>query len=222
MEVLLQDVLFKLVIGVPFGLGGVFLLIKGLKKANQFFFFDYQGNIKARFRDNLKSNLYLASGSVCLLMVIFAVSASVREAATVVAFLPIALCLGAFIIPIGVAGLYWRSYWTEKMYGGFMPTVRVAKGYDQPGVGSQPKMDLSKVKVPRKVIVSAATIALVIFLGLILLASNAQWNGPSWLGILLLFLLPGLFSFGIFMAITSTSLSRRIERMRNGELVDEE
>ena len=108
------------------------------------------------------------------------------------------------------------------MWGGFLPTIRAIQGYDKPETINPQQVDLSKVKLPKRVIFSAAAVALVVFFGLILLFSGQKWNGPTWLGILLLISMPGLFSFGVFMTITTTSLSRRIERMRNGEVVDEE
>lgn len=222
MDISSQNLLLWLVLGVPLGIGGVLLFVKGMKKTNRFFYHDYGESKSEQFKDVLLSSVYLFCGVCCLAVVGLAFIVGAEDVGRYLFFIPAFILFGAFVIPVSILGSYWQLYLTKKMWGGFLPTIRAIQGYDQPETNNPQQVDLSKVKLPKRVIHSAVAIALVVFFGLILLVSNAQWDGPSWLGILLLILLPGLFSFGIFMAITTTSLSRRIERMRNGELVDEE
>jgi len=222
MEVYLQDMFLRILFFVPFGLISGFLFVQGIKRSNRFQFHNYQGKNKEKFRDNLMSSLYLALALVSLLSAIFGFLTGIHDIATFVATLPIALCIGAFIFPMMVLRSYWQSYWMNKMYGGFMPTIRAIHGYDQPDMTNQIKVDLSKVKVSRKVIVSAATIALVFFFGMAFLFPGVQGSDPAWLGILYSVFLSALGSFAIFMMIILISLSRKNQRMKNGEPEDEE
>jgi pilus assembly protein TadC len=80
----------------------------------------------------------------------------------------------------------------------------------------------TKVKVPRRVTISAAAIALLVFLVMLFLLSKVEWNGSYWAGILALFLFSGLSSFSVFMMIISTFLSRRIQKLQNGEPFDDD
>jgi hypothetical protein len=54
------------------------------------------------------------------------------------------------------------------------------------------------------------------------LLSMIGWNGSILSGLLFRLFVSGLLAFGIFMTIGSAALSRRIQRMRDGELLDDD
>ena len=124
------------------------------------------------------------------------------------------------MIPIGVLGAYWRSYLANKLWGGFMPIDREQYGYTQPHPAKEQKIDPSKIRLPRRVIITALSLALLVFFGLYLLLSRIGWNGSVWSGLIFRWFISGLTAFGIFMVITSAALSRRIQKLRNGEPLD--
>ncbi len=216
------DLLTKIAISLPFGLGAILLFIKSLKFSNQFFFQDYTENKKERFRKNLLSNLYMAFSVACIMVAIFVFQFDILNILSILIIIPVALCMGALIIPIGIIGSYWRSYQANKMWGGFLPTVRSFYGYSQNVSAKQNSIDPSKIKIPRRIIIVAGAIALFVFFGMLYIFSKVEWNGPDWTGTLALFLFSGIISFGIFMTIVSSSLSRRIEKLRKGEPTDDD
>jgi len=48
------------------------------------------------------------------------------------------------------------------------------------------------------------------------------WNGSDLTGIIFGLFVSGLLALGIFMTIASASLSRRIQKMRDGEPLDDD
>lgn len=218
----MSDLLQRLVISIPFGIGAIFLFIKGVKLSNRFFFRDYQGNSKERFRENLLSSMYIGLGCACLMVAIFGFLSGAQDINLVLAIIPVALCSGVFLIPISILGGYWRSYQMNKLWGGFLPTIRSSFGYTQNESQTQKKIDISKIKVPRRITISAAAIALLVFFGTLYLLSKVEWNGPVWAGVLMLFLYSGLSAFVVFMMIVSTSVSRRIQMLQDGEPLDDD
>jgi len=218
METDFQSLLFRIIIAVPFGIGAVVFCIMGVKRFGRFFMMDYQGNSKERFKDNLIGNAFIALGVGCLLPAVFAF----QEGELSWDFLTVSLCIGAFIIPIGVLGAYWRSYTANKLWGGFLPIVREKYGYAQPQSMTQQKIDRSKIKIPRRTVLTAFLLALLVFFGLYFLLSTIGWNGSVLSGLIFRLFVSGLTAFGIFMTIASASLSRRIQRMRDGEPLDDD
>lgn len=223
MENNITDLFIRALFAIPFGLGAIILCIKGGKDYSRFLYKDYQGNSKERFKDNLYSNLYMGLGMSCLLIAIMGFQIGISDIKALLGILPVALCMGAFIIPIGILGAYWRSYQLNTLWGGFMPSIRVRYGYAPPELPTQQKVNLSNVKLPPRVTITAAAVALLVFIGVIVIyfLSHAKWNGPAWVGILVLILFASLSSFGVFMTIISASLSRRIQKMKNGETLDD-
>jgi len=55
---------------------------------------------------------------------------------------------------------------------------------------------------------------------MVFILSKVQWNGPVWLGIAILILIPGIAAFGVFMTIVSTALSRKIQKLRDDDPFD--
>jgi len=211
----LLDFLPKLMIVILLGIGGIFLIVKGIKGYARFFYSDYEGHPKERFKENLRSNFYVCCGSGCLLGLLMGFlipDAGIKE---IVRLLPFTFCISAFVFPIAVLGSYWQSYVTNKMWGGFMPTLREKYGYAQPVDHKEHKIDPSKVKVSRKTTIIALAFALVVFFGIVFILSKVQWNGPVWIGILVLILMSGIAAFGVFMTIISTALSRKIQKLRD-------
>lgn len=218
----ITNFLFRMVFAIPFGIGAVFFFIKGIKRFDRFLFQDYFGSSKERFKDNLISNLYICLGAACIIITVMWIQIDVQNIKPLLLIIPTGLCVGAFVLPISVLGAYWRSYQMNKLWGGFMPTIRANHGYAQPESAKQQKIDPVKIKVPRRVTITAAATALLIFFGMLFLLSKVQWNGPAWVGILFPVLFSGLMAFSVFMIIISTSLSRRIQKLRNGDLLDDD
>ena len=218
----LLDFLPKLLIAILLGIGGVFSFVKGIIGYSRYFYNDYEGHPKERFKENLRSNFYVCCGMGCFLglMVGFQIrDAGIKE---IVRLLPFTFCISAFVFPIAVLGSYWQSYVTNKMWGGFMPTLREKYGYAQPITNKEPKIDPSKVKVSRKTTIIALTVGLVVFFGMMFISSKVEWNGPVWLGIAILILIPGIAAFGVFMTIISTALSRKIQKLRDDDPFDDD
>jgi hypothetical protein len=218
----ISDLFPRIIISIPFGIGTIFLFVKGLKLSNRFFFRDYRGNSKERFRENLLSSLYIGLGIACLMVAFMGFLYGAQNIKAVLGIIPFALCMGAFLVPVSILGGYWRSYQMNKLWGGFLPTVRAYYGYAQNESTTQKKIDASKIKVPRRITISAAAIALWVFFGMLYFLSKVEWNGPVWVGILVLLLFSGLSSFSVFLMIVSTSLSRRIQKLRDGEPLDDD
>jgi uncharacterized membrane protein YidH (DUF202 family) len=216
METNFQDLLTRTIIVLPFGIGTVVFFFLGIKRFSRFFMMDYQGNTKERFKDNLVGNVFMGLGIGCLMAAIFAF----QEGALSWDLLPVSLCFGGFIIPIGILGAYWRSYTSQKLWGGFMPIVREKYGYGQTEAAKQKKIDLSKLKLPRRTIITALLIALIVFFTLHFLLYTWGWNGREMSGIIFRLFVSGLTAFGIFMTIVSAALSRRIQRIRDGESLE--
>jgi predicted membrane chloride channel (bestrophin family) len=213
-----QDLLLRIVIALPFGVGAVTFCVFGIKRFERFFFMDYQGNSNERFKDNLIGNLFIGLGVGCLLAAVFAY----QEGKLSWSLLPLALCFGGLVIPVGVLGAYGRSYQANKLWGGLMPIVREKYGYAQPETANQHKIDPSKIKIPRRTMLTAFLLALLVFFGMYFLLAIIGWNGSVLSGILFRLFVSGLLAFGIFMTIGSASLSRRIQKMREGEPLDDE
>src|SRR5687767_9340065 len=144
MEIDLQNLLTSIILALPFGIGAAEFCTIAVKRFGRFFIMDYQGNSKARFKDNLAGNVFMGLGIGCLISAFFVY----QEGKLAWNLLPLLLCFGGFIIPIGILGNYWRSYQMHKLWGGFMPFVQAQSGYPQKN--PQNKIDPSKVKIPRR------------------------------------------------------------------------
>ena len=218
MEIDLQNLLPRIISAFPFGIGAVVFCIMGTKRLGRFFMMDYQGNSKERFKDNLIGNAFIALGVSFLLPAMFVF----QEGELSWNILSISLCIGALIIPIGVLGAYWRSYSANKLWGGFMPIVREQYGYAQPHPARQQKIDPSKIRLPRRVIITAFSVALLLFFGLYFLLNRTGWNGSVWSGLIFRLFVSGLTAIGIFITIASVALSRRIQKLRDGETLEDD
>jgi MFS family permease len=219
METNLQTLLHRIIITFPFGIGTVAFFVIGLKLFSRFFTMDYQGNSKERIKYNLIGNVFMGLGAGCLIAAIFAF----QLGALSWGLIPLSLCFGAFIIPIGVLGAHWHFYMTNKLWGGFMPIVREKYGYAQQEESTkQNKIDPSKIKIPRSMTITAFLIALLVFFGMYFLLAMIGWNGSPLLGLMFKLFVSGLMAFGIFMTIASAALSRRIQKLRNGEPLDDD
>jgi len=212
-----QDLLSRIIVASPFGIGAIVFSIIGIKRHGRFFIMDYQGNSKERFKDNLVGNIFLGLGVGCLVSASFAY----QEGTLTWSLLPIALFFSVLTIPIGVLGAYWSSYQTNKLWGGFMPIAREKYGYAQPEATKQHQIDPSKIKIPRRTMLTAFLVALLIFFGMYFLLSMIGWNGSEFTGFIFRLFVSGFLALGIFMTIASASLSRRIQRMRDGEPLDD-
>jgi hypothetical protein len=67
METDLQNLLFRIILALPFGIGAIVFCTIAVKRFGRFFIMDYQGNSKARFKDNLAGNVFLGVGIGCLI-----------------------------------------------------------------------------------------------------------------------------------------------------------
>ncbi len=218
MQTDLQALLPRIIITFPLGIGGIAFIVVGMKRFNRFFMMDYQGNSKERFKDNLVGNVFMGLGIACFISAIFAF----QEGLPSWTILPLSLCFGAFVIPIGILGAYWRSYMTNTFWGGFMPIVREKYGYTQPEPAKQARIDPSKIKIPRRTIFTAFLIAMLVFFGLYFLLYTIGWNGSVLAGLIFRLGVSGMMAFSIFMTIATASLSCRIQKLRNGEPLDDD
>jgi hypothetical protein len=200
-----------------FGIGAIILFVVGSRRFERFFLMDYQRNSTAKFKDNLVGNVYFGIAVACLLT-----SISVFQFGKIIwAILPLSLCIGGFIIPIGIIGTYWRVFMTNKLFGGFAPIYREKYGYSQTSSEGHKKPDISKIKIPRRVTMMAAIVALLVFCILFFILILMSWYGDFSLGIIIKLGMSGLVSFGVFIIIVSASLSHRIQQMRDGQSLDD-
>lgn len=216
MEIDLQNFLSRIILALPFGIGAVVFCTMTVKRFGRFFIMDYQGNSKERFKDNLIGNVFMGLGMGCLISAFFAY----QEDELTWNSLLLLFCLGGFVIPIGILGSYWRSYQMNKLWGGFMPLVREQYGYPQQA--TQHKIDPSKIKIPRRTMLTAFLLALLAFFGMYFLLSRIGWNGSEVSGLFFRLFTSGLLALRIFMTIGSASLSRRIQKMREEEPLDDD
>ncbi len=103
-----------------------------------------------------------------------------------------------------------------------MPLVREQYGYAQPQSSMERKIDISKVKLSRRTTITAALAALLGAVSLYFVLSISGWNGSPLSGIIFRVFASGLLAFGIFMRIGSAALSRKIQKLRDGEILDED
>jgi hypothetical protein len=198
---------------ILFGLIALLLFGLGLKKSQRFFFKDYQGNQKERFKDNFVSSLCLSAGVGSLMIVVSSISTS----KSVLPLLPCALGMSIIILPIGILGSYWQSYSTNKLFGGVMPLVRQRYGF-APTDQDKPPIGRSTLKLSQKTMALAAIAGVLsfcaIYVGMSLLM---RWNGsqPAWL--LFRLGLGALGGFSVFMLVLATNLSRNIQRERENQ-----
>lgn len=217
METTASFELINLVVALPFVASGVLLCAKGIKLMNRFFYNDYRGNSREKFKDSLTGNITFSLGLTLLLTSVATVTGVFG-----LWILPLSGCFTAFFLPIAVVGGYWQKFLAEKLWGGFIPTVRTMYGYDEQDSPPQRNVDFSKVKVPRRVIVTAAAIALFVFGSIFYLLNQTHWNIPFLVGILIQVVMSALVAFGTFMIIVSSDLSRRVQKLRMGEPLDDE
>lgn len=189
----------------------------GYKHFSRFFIMDYQGNSKERFKNIFTGNIFMGLGISCLLSAIFVF----QEGGLSWWLIPLSLCIGAFVIPIGILGAYWESFMASKLWGGFMPTVREKYGYAQAEIAKQNKIEPFEIKIPRRATITAILIALLVFFGFYVLLALIGWNGsPRW-GLIFRLFASGLMAFGIYMTIISAAVSRRIQKLRGGKPLDD-
>jgi hypothetical protein len=100
--------------------------------------------------------------------------------------------------------------------------AREAAGYAPPGAINQYKIDSSKLRLPPRTIVTALLIAILAFFGTYSVLLTIQWNGSALSGLIFRLFASGLLALGIFVTITTASLSRRIQRMKDGEPLDDD
>jgi hypothetical protein len=203
-------------------IGMLFLFLKGNEYLQRFFLMDYQGNSIAKFKDSLIGSVLISSAIFCILLVLIMILTENFSWDMFFGSLPVFLCLAMLIIPISIASSYWRSYSTTKLWGGFLPIVRERQGYAQPELADKIKIDPARIKIPRKTLITAFIIAVFIFAGIFILFGFVEWSINVWLGIIIRIFVSGLTAFGIFMLIVSSSLSRRVQKLRDGETIDDE
>ena len=221
MEIYSSELLIRIIIAIPSGIGAVALFILGNKRFGRFYLFDYQGNSKERFKDNLICNIYNGLAIACLCLAFFSIqSEKLHWTAFLTVFL-YALCAAAFYIPIGILGSYWRVYQAYKLWGGFIPTIKERYGYTQPQPIKGGKIDPSRIKLPLRTMISALLVSLIAASITYIVLHVLGWNGSPITGIIFRLGASGLMGFGIFIIIASAALSRRIQKLRNGEVLDD-
>jgi len=213
MESDFRDLLPKVLLSVPFGVGAAVLFIMAVRRFGRFFMMDYQGNSKARFKDNLVGHVYMTLGIGCIMFVVSALT----EVGLSWGLLSVLVLIGVFVIPIGVAGGYWQSYWSNRLWGGLMPIARAKSGYGQLEPAKRLMTDLSNIRLSLRTTITALLAALLVFFGLYFALYGVNWNGTALSGLMFRMFISGLGALGVFMTICSAALSSRIQRMRDGE-----
>jgi hypothetical protein len=103
------------------------------------------------------------------------------------------------------------------------PYIREKFGYSQPLADEQPRIDPSKIKTPLRITISAFLVSSSAFCGCYyVLDYIIRLEGDELFEILLKIFMSGLRGFGIFMTIVSADHSRRMQKMRTGEKIDDE
>src|SRR6266545_3139548 len=117
MEESMQDLTLRIILAFPFAIGAVVFCVMSIQRYRRFFFTDYQGNSKARFKDNLVANTLLGLGVGCFVSALFVY----QEGELSWGLLQVALLFGGLALVIGIPGLYWRSYEANRLWGGLLP-----------------------------------------------------------------------------------------------------
>lgn len=212
-----MDALINIVVALPFASAGLFFLNKGMKRTSAFFVTSYWGNSKQKFKDSIMGNLYLSLGISFFVVAGFSAIGNLHWM-----ILPTALCFGTLILPIGVLGLYWRKFQAEKLWDEHFPSGKLAHSNEPLEPTIQQKVDLSGVKTPRRMQLTAALSALLFFGATFYLLNQGEANISFWPGLLIKLFISFLLAFGAFMTIVSSDLSRRVQKLREGEPIDDD
>ena len=214
----MQDLTLRIIVTFPFAVGAMVFCVMAIKRYERFFFTDYQGNSKARFKDNLVANTLLGVGVGCLVSAFF----EYQEGELSWGLLQVALLFGGLAIVIGVPGLYWRSYEANSLWGGLLPIVREQYGYAQSEAAKQPQIDPSKLKLPRRSILTGLSLALLVFFGVFFIISMLSQSGSLISSLLIKLLVSGGLALSTFITFASTALAHRVQKLRDGELLDDD
>jgi hypothetical protein len=209
------DLLIKTIIAFPFGIGFVYLLSLSIKRFEHFDFMNYQRQSFQRFKDTLFATLYTFGAIVCL----SAIYLSFQDI-KLLFILPLILCAFIPAIPICILGVYWQSYQTKKLFGGLLPIVSTKYDYPQSQPVTQRKVDLAKVKLPRRIIIPAVLIAIIAVITTYFGVNSFEWNINAIAALLIKLGMSGFMGFGIFMTIVTLAVSRRFQKLRNNNLSD--
>lgn len=217
MEIISSLKLINLVVAFPFVVVALLLLSNGMKLTNRFFFKDYRGDPRDDLKDNILSGFYLSLSAALLI---------IGGLTAIGEFNLWALCLGpffvTFVLPLSVIGSYWRRYLARRMIGGSLVISASRYGfYEESEPPSRQAIDPSTVKVPRRVKVTSGAISLYIF-GCTFYLLNQSITHIEWFGILISLVISGLIAFGTFSIIIASDRSHRLQKLREGEPVDDD
>jgi len=214
----MQNLTLRIIVAFTFAIGAVVFCVMAIKRYERFFFTDYQGNAKARFKDNLVGNTLLGLGVGCLVSAFFVY----QEGELSWGLLQLVLLFGGLAIMIGIAGLYWRSYEANRLWAGLLPIVREQYGYAQSEAAKQPQIDPAKLKLSRRSILTGLSLALLVFFGVFFLISMSSQSGSLMSSLHLKLLVSSGLALSAFATFTSKALARRVQKLRDGEVLDDD
>jgi hypothetical protein len=210
------DLILKSIIAFPFGMGFILLMSDSFKRFERFNIMGNQGHSLQRFKENLFANLYTFGAAGCLVVIIF-IFLDIQS----LVFLPFLLCVFIPLLPFTVFMTYWKSYQSNELLGGFLPMASVTHGNVQFQAATQAKVEQSKVKLPRRIKITAVLVALLLVLSTFYeLNSIPLKMSPIW-SLLIKTGVSGLVGLGACWEIVIVATSHRIQQIRDGEIPGE-
>ena len=158
----------------------------GMRYIMRFFNSDYGGNRRKRLLDNFLGTALFSLAISCFMMA----TAESKQGSSSLAMFPFALCLGAVMFPIGMVGMYWRSFQSDMLFGKHNDLIGVRK----PDVSLSEAEPKTVNAVPRPAVRIAMALA-GWTVGAIAMFGLLYWRPESTLvcGVLVLFGLGGFF-----------------------------
>jgi hypothetical protein len=206
------SILIRILMIIPFAIGGIALFIAGVKFSNRSFIVYYPGNFLTRFIGDLIRSTYAGSCFICIFAGFTIFLNYYHMAMPNAMILPFSICVGIILLPIEFVSDYFHSILRQSH-----PLVNRDTIDIQTPPPKHELFDIIKVKPRRVVIYTAAVAPMTAFLVVYLSFYTIGWVSLGLVGIVSSFFLSGLYSFGVFMAISVKIISRQLLRLRNGE-----
>ena len=136
-------------------------------------------------------------------------------------FLPALLCVFIPLLPFTVFMTYWKFYQSNELLGGFLPMDSVTHGNVHVQAATQSTVDSSKVKLPRRIKITAVLMALLLVLSTFYELNSIPWKMSPIAALLIKTGVSGLMGLGVCWEIVMVAKARRIQQIRDGEIPGE-
>jgi hypothetical protein len=218
-----QSKIFLIILSALFAVLMAVLLIRSLILSRRFLAADYTHHPKQRLRDSFLPSLYLSLAVGCLLIIVVLVEGKATNFKELLSWLYCVSGLVLLFVPVSVVSFYRRSRDMNELWGGPPPAIQWKITPAQQELLAQKRRSGEVFTVPRRVILPAAGVAVLIFIGLTYLFSKVMaspgWHGPAWVEIMVIVGI-GIFAFGVFMWVMVLHVARKVREKRTDKPID--